>query len=50
MSGHETYVYGPEGRRYRWRCLTCPAVSPPEGYRRRMDADDAANQHAERTA
>lgn len=43
--GHDTYVYGPVGGLYHWRCLTCDATSDPKGFRRRMDADIDAEAH-----
>lgn len=41
---HDTYTWT-EGRRWFWRCLTCD-LHPGQTYKRRMDADEAAEDHA----
>lgn len=42
---HEVYVYKAEWG-WAWRCQVCAAVG--ENYRRRMDADEAAERHEAR--
>lgn len=41
----DTYVYGPVGGKYWWRCMDC-GYQAPDGYRRRTDADIAAEDHS----